>query len=88
MNQSNSSLVLGGDFNICPDPEVDKIGGINVAKSKVNRDVNGHRKQQTESYREPTNTVSFSNFIDARLTYNNRCMAVLTGALRTSGPQR
>ena len=45
--------------------------------------VNGHRKQQTELYREPTNTVSFSNFIDPRLTYNKRCMAVLTGALRT-----
>ena len=34
--------------------------------------VNGHRKQQIELYREPTNTVSFSNFIDPRLTYNNR----------------
>ena len=30
--------------------------------------VNGHRKQQIELYREPTNTVSFSNFIDPRLT--------------------
>ena len=39
INQSNSSLVIGGDFNICPDPEVDKIGSINVAKSKVNREL-------------------------------------------------
>ena len=39
INQSNSSLVIGGNFNICPDPEVDKIGGINVAKSKVNREL-------------------------------------------------
>ena len=31
-------------------------------------DVNGHRKLQIELYREPTNTVSFSNFIDPRLT--------------------
>ena len=46
--------------------------------------VNGHRKQQIELYREPTNTVSFSNFIDPRLTYNKRCMAVLTGAPRTA----
>ena len=30
--------------------------------------VNGHRKQQIESDKEPTNPVSFSNFIDPRLT--------------------
>ena len=46
--------------------------------------VNGHRKQQIELYREPTSAVSFSNFIDPRLTYNKRCMAVLTGAPRTA----
>ena len=47
--------------------------------------VNGHRKQQIELYREPTNTVCFSNYIDPHLTYNKRCMAVLTGAPRTAG---
>ena len=50
--------------------------------------VNGHRKQQIELYREPTNTVSFASFIDPHLTYNDRCMVVLTGALRTSRSQR
>ena len=50
--------------------------------------VNGHRKQQLSHTENQQNTVSFSNFIDARLTYSKRCMAVLTGALRTSGPQR
>ena len=32
--------------------------------------VNGHRKQQLSHTENQQNTVSFSNFIDARLTYN------------------
>ena len=31
--------------------------------------VNGHRKQQLSHTENQQNTVSFSNFIDARLTY-------------------
>ena len=34
------------------------------------RHVNGHRKQQLSYTENQQNTVSFSNFIDARLTYN------------------
>ena len=45
--------------------------------------VNGHRKQQ-QLHRVPTKLFLFLVFIDARLTYNKRCMAVLTGAPRTT----
>ena len=68
------------------DPEILPLSLI-VKCPTLNR-VTGHHKQQIELHREQTNTVSFSKFIDPRLTYKNRCMAVLTGALRTSGPQR
>ena len=36
----------------------------------VRKVVNGHRKQQLSCTENQQNTVSFSNFIDARLTYN------------------
>ena len=34
--ENDCNLVIGGDFNICQDPLVDKVGGINVPKNKVN----------------------------------------------------
>ena len=49
--------------------------------------VNGHRKQQLSYTENQQNTVSFSNFIDARLTYN-KVWCVLTGVLHTPEPQR
>ena len=54
-----------------------------ISKYALYESVNGHRKQQLSHTENQEDTVSFSNFIDARSTYNKRCMAVLTGALRT-----
>ena len=38
-NENDCNLVIGGDFNICQDPLVDKVGGINVPKNKVNSEL-------------------------------------------------
>ena len=53
--------------------------------------VTGHRKRQFELHRRQTNSLSFSKFIKSSFNLQQhyiRCIVVLTGALRISGPQR
>ena len=81
-------ITIGCFFRYTAQSKMDKNGQhgcftLSILSIVIQTD-NGHRKQQIELYREPTNAVSFSNFIDPRLTYNKRCMAVLTGAPRTA----